>query len=107
MPATQGIFIRVWLLFDAIIDNQHGVGPLNLSHQRLDDLPQVGGGELWLRKRVILSWLMASLSRFAIPVAGRQPERRDQIVGVEIKQCFIHFKRAPFYGFYRFTSSSA
>ena len=42
MPADEFIFIAVRFLLNAVIEEEQSGSAFDLSHQRLDDMPQVG-----------------------------------------------------------------
>jgi hypothetical protein len=75
VPADQVVLIDVWLVDNAVINDQNSIFILDLPDKGLDDLPEVLAGHGLSRQeagdlmRVILSWLRPAPSRRDNPVA--------------------------------------
>ncbi len=53
MPPDDVILICIRLLVDGVINDDAIISAFDSSHVRLDDVPQVGGGELALLEKAL------------------------------------------------------
>ena len=84
MPTDQLIFVRVGLLFNRVVEDQHTVFPLHRAHHRFNLLPQVFRCVVGLRKKA-RDTVMAYL---AVQQSGktrrrRRAKRTQQIIAIE------------------------
>src|SRR5713101_8997644 len=91
MPAHDGILIRVGLLFTAVVNEPHPRVALHLPYLWLEQLPQLGRA-LLLACPQPRDLIVAPLSSPPLrqPWRGCRPKRADQIVGIQVKQFFLH-----------------
>ena len=96
VPADQLALVGVRLVGDAVVNNEHGVVILDLSHQGLNDLPQVRGGECALREEASDLVMADARSHQAGEARGRSRAKgRDQVIGIEIKKRLVHCRILP------------
>ena len=96
VPADQFACIGVELFFDTVVEDQDGVLTLEGTYQRLDHLPQVGGGEIASRQEACdLVVADRSVKQGGKPGGCGHAKRAEQIVGIDIEQVFVHDEIIP------------
>src|SRR5215210_4667150 len=77
-------------LGDAVINDDAPIRVLNRSHMRLDEVPQVGGGELPVREEPLYPVVAdATTQQGSQPGACGLAEGANQIVRVQVQQLFV------------------
>jgi hypothetical protein len=90
VPADQLALVGVRLVRDAVIQDKNCVIILHLSHERLNDLPEIGGSEGTLRQETRDLIVANAAGQQARKACGcRGAKRGNQVIGVQIKQRFI------------------
>ena len=90
VPGNDVVLIGVGLLRDGVVHDDAPIFLFDGSHMRLDEMPQVSRGKLLLRQEALDAVMAdAPTQQRTQTCASGLAEGANQVVGVQIKQCFV------------------
>ena len=90
VPADDLVLVGVRLFRKTVIDDEHAICLLNLSHIRFHKLPQISRTQLLFRQQPLNPVMAhAAAQQFSQARSGRLSEGADQIIAIDVQQFFV------------------